>query len=386
MKILALIAEFASSFGDGIHEREIIRRLCYTDNVTVVTLFKGNSDIERFGFRLYFFPFLRPAIFFNIFWGFFVGVVLVMLSLIKGKIFDAIYVRDISFAVGLNILKKFHKIPTVLKTVMFYSDEYFLKRKGILNTLLSKIVCLVERTAVLNSDKIIVPSFLFKAELTKRYAVDPDAVSVLSVGVDTKTFSPDKVIVSEDGNYNIGYIGSLHGGNDVETLLQSISLLKAKIPNIHLFLAVNNDPQFLKKMIQEYGIESIVIIKTIPHKEVPSFLSALDVVVIPRRSITCTELVMPLKLLEAGAAKKPVVISETKVIGATLRDGENVLLCHAEDAEDLAAKLLLLHNDGEYRAKLANGLYTFCKSYDWQIIIKKLRAELCSLACTKHKV
>lgn len=376
MKILALIAGFTSPFGDGIHEREIITRLCSTDDITVVTLSKPKMSLKNYAFKLYILPYLRPALFFNIFWGFMVGIILAIRSFFGRKIYDSIYIRDPSFCIGINMLKKFYRIPTIYKTVMFYSDEYFPKHNGFLSSFLSQTVSFIERIASSKSNKVIVPNSLFKKELIKRFNIDSNMVSVISVGVDFKAFSLEKDIIDDCHSYTIGYVGSLRSGNDIETLIKSVNKLKDKILNLHLVLVVNADLDILKKILKKYALNSIVSIQSVSHQAVPALLSQFSVVVVPRKSVSCTELVFPLKLLEAAAAKKPVLISKSKVISSTFCDKKNVLLFNPGDATDLSQKLFFLYTHHAYRLKLGTNLYTFCKEYDWQNIIEKLRTVL----------
>ncbi|MHA1832347.1 MAG: glycosyltransferase, partial [Candidatus Baldrarchaeia archaeon] len=131
-----------------------------------------------------------------------------------------------------------------------------------------------------------------------------------------------------------------------------------------------------KQKIDSYSLKWLAEVKSVPHNLMPKLISKVDVVVIPRRRLSSTDLVMPLKLLEAGATKKPVIIAKTRIIEQTFQDLKNVVMYEPENPEDLAEKILLVYKDGEFRARLGEALFDFAKNYDWHIIIRKLRRNV----------
>jgi glycosyltransferase involved in cell wall biosynthesis len=80
----------------------------------------------------------------------------------------------------------------------------------------------------------------------------------------------------------------------------------------------------------------------VPHAEVDRYYDLVDVLIYPRLSMRLTELVTPLKPLEAMAQGKLVVASDVAGHRELIRDGDTGVLFRAGDASDLAAKVLAL--------------------------------------------
>ena len=108
-------------------------------------------------------------------------------------------------------------------------------------------------------------------------------------------------------------------------------------------------------------------------------MSEVDVVVIPRRRLSSTDLVLPLKLLEAGAAKKPVIIAKTKIVEHELLDKKNVLMYEPENPVDLAAKICQIYTDANLRERLGPQLFEYVHNKDWNTIGRNLSDVLQAL-------
>ena len=79
-----------------------------------------------------------------------------------------------------------------------------------------------------------------------------------------------------------------------------------------------------------------------PRSRCAVFYTLLDVLMLPRRRARLTELVTPLKPLEAMAMSKAVLASDVGGHAELIRDGETGLLFHAESREALIAQAVRL--------------------------------------------
>jgi len=118
----------------------------------------------------------------------------------------------------------------------------------------------------------------------------------------------------------------------------------ARESNVRVLL-VGGGPQevFLKRLAEERGIaDKVIFTGRVPHTEVQCYYDLIDVLVYPRLAIRLTELVTPLKPLEAMAQGRLVVASDVGGHRELIRDGETGVLFRAGDATELAAGILEL--------------------------------------------
>jgi glycosyltransferase involved in cell wall biosynthesis len=395
MKVFAFLPCFLSSAGCGVNERRLIRGLTLNSSVMVLAVGREGchaqfSDSKQLDLaRTKVLPlskYSKPAFLFDLFYGILLSITFVVFRLVGKKIFDVIYVRGASEAIGFSLLRKLHGIPVVLKLMSFRSDEYFMGKRNAATDMVCQLLFLLEKIAAAKSDAVIVPSALFRAEVVHRFGIPKSKVSTLGVGVDLDLFSskPNDCDQTVDQTVTIGYVGSLIPLNDVDTLLQAFKIAKATL-NVRLLILTRDDSAVLKNQIGLMNLGEFVEIKSVPHEEVPHCMLDIDIVAIPRRRVSSTEMVIPLKLLEAGAAKKPTIIARTRIIKHTFVDTENVLMYEPEDPKDLSDKIFLLCADVKLRDRLGNSLFNFAENFDWHVIVRKFRNQLYSAASVYSK-
>lgn len=146
------------------------------------------------------------------------------------------------------------------------------------------------------------------------------------------------------GKRVLGFIGSFYAYEGLDLLLRALPAILQQAPDIALLLT-GGGPQEenLKKLTQELGLqEHVKFTGRVPHAQVQRYYSLVDVLVYPRHSMRLTDLVTPLKPLEAMAQGLLLVASDVGGHKELIRDGETGMLFRAGDADDLARSVLRL--------------------------------------------
>ena len=145
----------------------------------------------------------------------------------------------------------------------------------------------------------------------------------------------------------IGFIGSFYAYEGLSLLLQAMPSMLAEHPRLRLLL-VGGGPQeqALKSKAATLALSDAVIFSgRVPHAEVAKYYSLIDIMVYPRLPARITELVTPLKPLEAMAQGKLVVASDVGGHRELIQPGITGELFRKGDAGALAAAInTLLHN------------------------------------------
>lgn len=218
-----------------------------------------------------------------------------------------------------------------------------------------------------------------KNELIRR-GLPSDDVFVVPNGVETDRFEPipcDDALKEKyglGGKTVVGYIGTFASFEGVRYLVQAlIQLIKSGRDDIR-GLIVGTGPTYdaVKQLTIDAGLtDKILHPGKVPHSEVKALYSIVDILAYPRDSQRITELVTPLKPLEAMAMEKAVIGSDVGGLKELIEDGVTGLLHRHEDASDLAAKIALLTDDPALRARLGkSGREHMLKTRDWRRIIE----------------
>lgn len=139
----------------------------------------------------------------------------------------------------------------------------------------------------------------------------------------------------------IGFIGSFYAYEGLDLLLDALPQILAKLPDARVLL-VGGGPQeaALRAQAQRLGlVDRVVFTGRVPHAEVQSYYDLIDVLAYPRHSMRLTELVTPLKPLEAMAQGRLLVASDVGGHKELIRHGETGILFRAGSVNSLAQSI-----------------------------------------------
>ena len=176
--------------------------------------------------------------------------------------------------------------------------------------------------------------------------VPPGKVTIVPNSVDVEQFSNEHAggpairrQHAPSGQHLLGLIGSFYNWEGLDLLVSAAGILRRSRTDFRVLLVGGGaEEQRLRSQVMKLGLEKFVTFSgRVPHAEVGAYYGAMDLLVYPRPATPLTEMVTPLKPLEAMAAGKPVLASDVAGHQELIRNGFNGLLFRAGDAEALAA-------------------------------------------------
>lgn len=171
----------------------------------------------------------------------------------------------------------------------------------------------------------------------QRITVIPNAVDV---GAFRFGAEPDPRLRRElglEGATVLGFAGSFYGYEGLDLLIEAARRMLPKHPALRVLL-VGGGPQEqnLKAQAAAAGLQDRVIFTgRVPHAQVQRYYELIDVLAYPRLPIRLTELVTPLKPLEAMAQGRMFVASDVGGHRELVRDRETGFLFRAGDVGEL---------------------------------------------------
>jgi PEP-CTERM/exosortase A-associated glycosyltransferase len=184
--------------------------------------------------------------------------------------------------------------------------------------------------------------------------IAPEKVTIIPNGVDPENFSPTSELdphlaarLGTTGKTVLGFIGSFYAYEGLDLLLRTLS--KILISNNEIrFLLIGGGPEEsgLRALTQTLGLTGhVAFVGRVQRDRVPDHYDLIDILVYPRKSTRLTELVTPLKPLEAMAKARVVLASDVGGHGELIEDGKTGFLFKADDPDDLSRRLLELFAD-----------------------------------------
>lgn len=239
-------------------------------------------------------------------------------------------------------------IPVVYEVRAFWEDaaaDHGTSSEGSLRYRLTRAM---ETYAFKHADAVTTICEGLRSDIVAR-GIPSSKVTVIPNAVDIEKFSAggtaDDVLKAQlnltDARI-LGFIGSFYAYEGLDLLLSALPRILNHAPDVRVLL-VGGGPQekALKQLSLELGIaDKVVFSGRVPHLDVNRYYDLVDVLVYPRHSIRLTELVTPLKPLEAMAQGRLFAASDVGGHKELIRDGETGVLFKAGDPQSLADKVL----------------------------------------------
>ena len=169
-------------------------------------------------------------------------------------------------------------------------------------------------------------------------------IRTIANGIDVEPFEralPSPAL-NFDGNKVIGMVARLDLQKGFEYLLRAAHQLCGTFPALKVVIAGEGpDRQAIENMIQRFGLQSSVILAG-HHSDMPGIYAAIDIFVLPSLNEG-----LPMTILEAMAASKPVIATRVGAIPSVIKEGETGLLVDPGDADGLRDALARLLSDSD---------------------------------------
>ena len=273
-------------------------------------------------------------------------------------------------------------IPVVYEIRAFWEDaavDHGTYSEGFWKYKLTKSV---ETWVCRRSDQVAVLCNGLKNDLAKR-GISSQKITPVFNGINPDDFKPCKPDPEYqkawklEGKKVIGFIGSFYRYEGLDLLINAFSHLTSKppsfpasqLPSIVLLLVGGGEMEdALKAQVQRLGLEDKVIMPgRIPHDRIPGVYALVDILAYPRYSMRLTELVTPLKPLEAMAMGKALVASDIGGHRELIRHNETGILFQAGNVEAFSTALTHLLDDYALRQRLqSEGTAWVRKHHTWK--------------------
>lgn len=229
------------------------------------------------------------------------------------------------------------------------------------------------RLSLTNSDHAVSCSYTILNELRSNYeGLDLERSSVIYNGIDLEEIESirnSSTKADTENDFTLIYYGRLLWLKGITYLIEAFRILVNDFPNLklkifgkgplgHAILVLASDSS-LKNRIQILG--------HVPRTRLLFELMKADVAVLPSLREA-----QPLSVLEAMAARKPVVAFNLPFANEYIKDSYNGMLAKAKDPIDLANKIKVLLSDAKLRHQIGENAYKYVEqNHNWNLLIDK---------------
>jgi D-inositol-3-phosphate glycosyltransferase len=241
-------------------------------------------------------------------------------------------------------------------------------------------------TEIVNyADRLIAATPAEKTQLEWLYGADPQRISIIPPGVDTRHFFPMPREVARErigaapGDWMVLFVGRIERLKGVDTLIRAIALLAHECPTWveKMCVAViggdpatneNAEMERLKAMRLDLGLSDLItFLGARDQDQLQYYYNAADFVVMPSRYES-----FGMVALEAMACGRPVIASEVGGLAYLVRDGETGFHVPEGQHISLATAMARLLQDDTLRMRLGRQAEAWAQNYTWPRVADQL--------------
>lgn len=295
--------------------------------------------------------------------------------LIKEKVAIVLAASNHITAIPAGIAARELGLPYLYEVRGFWEITRLSREPGFENSHMYMNQVRYETLAAIHADRVFTLTNPMKEELVSR-GVSVDKITLLPNSCNPNRFEPrsrdldlsHKLKIPENVPV-IGYIGSFVQYEGLENLAQACTQLLKKGIDFRLLLVGNENASGsgrgpitaeIIRLAEEEGLaEKLIMPGRVPYEQVESYYSLIDIAPFPRKPQPVTEMVSPMKPLEALAMEKAVVVSSVRALTEMIQDNETGLIFEKGNIKDLADKLenLIKNPDLRYRLGKAGRIW-----------------------------
>lgn len=283
-------------------------------------------------------------------------------DLLRSQTFDVIHAHSPALC-GLGAWRaaRKHRLPFVYEVRAFWEDAAAAHGTGLRPSARARATRLLETHVLRRADAVVGIAAGLLEDLQRR-GLPPEKLFHVPNGVDSSRFLPvarDEKLAADLGVSNtptLGFLGTLFPWEGVLWLVRAAAELARRYPQFKLLIVGDGaQASAIRDVIQKENAAGFIsYLGRVEHREVLRYYSVMDVLVYPRVSLRITELVTPLKPLEAMAMGKAVLGSGVGGIRELVQSETTGLIFQAEDVDSFCKQAIRLLDDADLRCRLGS--------------------------------
>ena len=204
--------------------------------------------------------------------------------------------------------------------------------------------------------------------------INKSKITVVPNGVNENNL-PQAAQETSPKKLTLGFIGTITQYEGLDIVIHALLTLKEL--NIELLIVGKGQyTRYLKNLTQELKLtEKVKFLGLLPKEEVKDIYQHVDVIMVNRTRSLLTELVSPIKHIEAFSFGKPCIISNLAALLEAGKANVNSIVVEPDCIDATAIAIQTLYHDRELLKKLALNAPSIVQSdYNWNVIASRYLA------------
>jgi len=296
---------------------------------------------------------------------------------------EAIHIHDIQIANAVFKANKILNLQTVLdlhenrpEIMKFYPHLQKFPGKYLIS---AKKWKRKEETFIVKATKVVVVTEEAKSEIVDRVGKHPEDIIVVPNTVHKSFYNAAKIqqeiIERYKNSFVLLYVGDTGLRRGLQTAIESVAIIKDKIPTIKLVIVGSNTSDVvLKEQVSRLKLENYVDFQGWKNESLfPSYIKVSSICISPLHRNLHHDTTYANKLFQYMSLAKPVLVSNATAQKNIIENANSGLVHGAEDSSSFTEKVLELYQNKSLQLKLGeNGERFIEEKFHWERTSKNL--------------
>lgn len=270
--------------------------------------------------------------------------------------------------IGGALLHHFKNIPFILEIRDIW-PESIQAVNAVRSSWLLRLLTKLEHWMYRASNRIVTVGEGYKRLLAAK-SISEDSIKVIPNGIDFELFKPSEY--SHRAHFNIphdkfvlAYVGTVGMAHDVDIMRRAALLAHERgLGQLHMLIVGDGAlRKALEEAIKKDGLGNIQLIRQVPREEIPELLSSIDASLVHLRKTELFTTVLPSKLFEPMATKKPIILGVKGEAERICKEADAGIMIEPENEQELLSALLELQKDKRRSDQLGENGYQYVHKY-----------------------
>lgn len=223
------------------------------------------------------------------------------------------------------------------------------------------------------ADTVLLETEAQVAYFTRTFSMPASKFHRVWLGADDEIMYP-RPASAGDRPFTVFFYGRFSPLHGVEHIIRAAAILQQRADAVRFVLVgAGQTYRMARELADRVGADTIEFVPPVPYTDLAGMMSEADVCLGSFGMSARVQRVIPNKVFDALAVRRPVLTADTPAIREALTPGEHVWVCPAGEGEAIADAIALLKRDPDLRRSLAdNGYQRFRERFSLEAIARDL--------------
>ena len=256
---------------------------------------------------------------------------------------------------------------------------------AVTNKTIVRILEYMELKAYEKSDHIVVVTDAFKKFIAAK-GINSDKITIIKNGVDLSFYKPEEVEAHDvfdlklDTRFVASYFGTHGMAHHLVTILEAAEILSERDDIVFVLVGDGAEKQKLLEEKQQKNLQNVIMLDQQGKDKMPNLWALSDVSLVLLKKSDLFKTVIPSKIFESMAMKKPIILGVEGEVKGMIEEGNSGLCIEPENAEQLAEAIVKIADNKELNCKLGgNGRRYVEKFFDRTVLANRFEKIMVDL-------